>query len=504
MGYDTRDFIDDLKKRGELVEVDEEVDWNLEIPAYSVISGRFGGPAFLFNNIKGLPKGHRVLTGMLIGDSIRPHRKLAVALGIDPKVDFATWYQELARKMANMLRPVEVATAPCKEVIKMGKDVNLLEFPFCIHSVADGGRHILLNQTINKDPDSDWINTGNYAIEIFSRNRLVIAAAAPQQFTQLYLNKYQARNQSMPVAICLGGDPCVQLTAGIGLPPGVTEYDVAGGLRGVPIELVRAETSDLLIPADAEIVIEGEMRPYERLPEGPKIEAFGFSTGPRAPHLAMRVHCITHRKNPIIPDVHVSVGSDTHCYMTAVTRLANAGMYHMLGLPMKLGVIVSLVRMGATTEHSVIKKKYPEDYPGFMRDLIDTVMGNPVLGHIQNNIVFVDDDVNVLYDDEVYEAMFTQMNPARDVSFYPHQQLYMIMASWMEDRDRRYVSPAAFLGTKIVKEVTTKEEPPQGVRRLNFETLFPDKLQQWVVDNWQRLGFKEEARWNKSYLEAKF
>jgi 4-hydroxy-3-polyprenylbenzoate decarboxylase len=283
MSYDIRDLIEDLKKRGELIEIDEEADWNYEIPAYEVISGRFDGPAFLFNNIKGVPKGPRVLVGHFSGSFRRPHKRLAVCLGLSPSIDRPTWVREVSAAMGTMLKPVEVATGVCKEVIKMGKEANLMEFPFTYHAIGDGGKYIMINAVSIRDPDSDWMNAGNYAIEVFSKNRLVITPYAHTNFVSIYTNKYEARGEAMPVAVIIGGDPAVSMAAGAILPPGVSEYDFAGGMRGNPVEMVRAETSNLLVPANAEMIIEGEIRPYERLPEGPKIEAFGFSVGPRQP-----------------------------------------------------------------------------------------------------------------------------------------------------------------------------------------------------------------------------
>ncbi|RJX19997.1 MAG: UbiD family decarboxylase [Desulforudis sp.] len=506
MGYDLRDFLTDLKKAGELVEIDEEVDWNYEISAYEVISGRFDGPAFLFNKIKGIQPGPRVAASIFSGSFRRPHKRNAICFGIDPGLDRVGWFTELARRMSSMLRPVEVATGPCKEVVKMGKDVNLLEFPFTYHAIGEGGRYIFSNTVIIKDPDSGWINSGNYAIEVFSRNRLVIAPYAHTNFVSIYNTKYQLRGQSMPVAVCLGGDPAVTMAAGMILPPGVTEYDVAGGLRGAPIELVRAETSDLLVPANAEVIIEGEIRPYERLLEGPKIEAFGFSTGPRQPFYAIRVHCITHRKDPIIPDLHTAVGAGCNALHDSFGHMGYLGQIKALGLPIKFGCSVSIPRTGATASNAVIKQKYPEDYPGFMKDLFQKVLGQPGMGGVLACNLFVDDDVNILDYGEFYEAMFTQTNPARDVIKSAFKYPVMTLeSSWMEEEDRtKFFGPGSILSHKLIIDATTKEEPPLGVRRLAFETLFPAAVQEWVVQNWEKLGFTEEARWNKSWLETEF
>jgi 4-hydroxy-3-polyprenylbenzoate decarboxylase len=500
MAYDLRDFVADLKKAGELVEIDREVDWNYEISALEVMSGRVGGPAFLFNKIKGTPEGGaRMLVGFFAGTFRRPHRRIAIALGMDPDVDKVTFMMQVFSRMANMLRPVEVATGPCKEVIKMGKDVNLMEFPFLYHAIGDGGRYQFANITTIRDPDSDWINSGNYAIGVYSRNRLVITPYAHSNFRAIYANKYEARGQSMPVAVSLGGDPAVTIAAGTMLPAGVSEMDLAGGLRGTPMELVRAETSDLLVPANAEMVIEGEIRPYDRLPEGPKIEAFGFSVGPRHPFLAMRVNCITYRKNPIIYDFHTALGSGTMSMQEAFRPAGTYQVQKSLGMPIKLATLNSAVHGGGVTAFAMKDKPYP----GFMHDIYDVALGSPVMS-VFPLMVFVDGGVNILNYQDTQEAWHTQTNPARDwLITEPVHATTTLTCSWMEPEDTaKYFAPGTLIGPRGLFDATTKETPPLGVSRTSFETLYPDELQKWVVDNWQRLGFTEEPVSEKGWLEA--
>jgi 4-hydroxy-3-polyprenylbenzoate decarboxylase len=499
MPYDLRSYVDDLKKAGELVEVDREVDWNYEISAFEVLSGRLGGPAFLFNKIKGCPET-RVLAGQFSGTLRRPFKRDAIMLGIDPNVDRFTFFKECIPKFATMLRPVEVATGPCKENIKMGKDVNVFEFPITYHAIGDGGRYMLNNCVTVKDPDSEWINTGNYACEVYSRNRIGLTPYAHTNWVMIYTTKYELRNQSMPMAIVLGGDPAVNFAAGSIVPPGITEYDMAGGLRGTPIELVRCETSDLLVPADAEVVIEGEVRPYERLPEGPKIENFGFSVGPRQPAYAMRVGCITHRNNPIIFDIHCALGCGA-CFLQDV-NFPNAFylMQKMAGLPIKFTSMMSPSHMGNVQVYHI----YDKLYPGFMHDMFDIGLGNPAMSIFPLQL-YVDGDVDFFDMGELQEALHTQTNPLRDwIKTERTFTTMTISCSWMEDEDtEKYFRNMQLAQPRLIADATTKEEPPLGVKTTSFETLYPDELQQWVVENWQRLGFKEETMWKKAWREAK-
>ena len=174
-------------------------------------------------------------------------------------------------------------------------------------------------------------------------------------------------------------------------------------------------------------------------------------------------------------------------------------------MPLKMGHTIP-VRCGTTIFIAVKKQKYPEDYPGFMNQLINMQTGMPGMGNSMANSLFVDDDVNVLNYDDGFEAMFTQVNPKRDVIRTPKEFATMtIESSWLEPEDiEKWKGPGNFLNRKLITDATTKEEPPLGVRRTQFETLFPEKVQQWVMDNWEEMGFEESARWNNSYTKSDF
>ncbi len=499
---DTREFVDLLKEHGELVEVNEEVDWNYEIPAMGLLSGRVNGPAFLFNNIKGIQQGDgRVLIGHFAGPYRNPHRRQAIAVGLDPEIDAVDYTRELVRRMSSPIRPVEVATGPCKENILEGKDINLFRFPFTYHAIGDGGRYCFQQQTVIKDPDSDWQNVGHYCMEIFSRKRAAITPYAESNFRLIYHSKYEARNQVMPIALVIGGDPVCYLVATSPLPPGVSEYDAAGGVRGTPLELVKCETSDLLVPANAEVVVEGEVRPYETLPEGPKPESFGFSAGPRQEFIAVRVNCITFRNNPIILDLHQGLGESGTTLCDASFRVGISLMAKMMGFPFKASTWYTYFG-GTSTVMSTKQRLHPEPYPGFRQDLEDSIMANPVLACMSNEIV-VDPDIDAFDWDQILEAMMTQTNPARDVRVTYDKHVRMTLESpWAEEEDRAKYHFLGHIYTRhLFVDGTSKEDAPLNIPRTQFEYNFPAELQQKVVDNWQKWGFKEKPSWYKKYIE---
>jgi len=146
-------------------------------------------------------------------------------------------------------------------------------------------------------------------------------------------------------------------------------------------------------------------------------------------------------------------------------------------------------------------KKRP--YQGFMHDLFNQTLGNPATSVFPAQL-YVDDDVNLFELGDVWEAQYTQVNPARDI--WQTERAYPTMtisSSWMEEEDwMKYFRAGNLAYSRLLVDATTKEEPPLGVRRTCFETLFPKELQRWVIENWERLGFREEIRWNEPWMEA--
>jgi 4-hydroxy-3-polyprenylbenzoate decarboxylase len=498
MGYSLRDWVALLKEKGELVEVDEEIDWKYEAYSWAQMTGRVSGPALLFNKVKGVKEGYRLMTASYAGNIRRPSRRCAMCLGIDPNLEWLQVNREIMRRMGTPLKPVEVATGPVKEVIEMGAEVNLLDFPFPLQTIGDGGRYLLQNVVIVKDPDSDWTNWGDYSCMVSGRRGF--ATTALGGFAAIYYGKYESRGQSMPVAIAVGGDPAMGLLAGTPMPAGVSEADIAGGLRGMPMELVKAETSDMLVPADAEIVFEGECRPYERAWESPRPEIYNFAAGPRALTFAIRIHCVTHRKDPIIHFcAHTSNSmTDNESILATMYPPALDMTAMMFGMPIKQANF-TMVRSGGWG-FAISTRDW---YPGFVRATADLLFAMPQTSYIDEIRLF-DDDINLTRPEQIIEALYTQRNPLRDMWRTDARETptcVVCRAYWeREDLEREFAMVNALSGN-ICSNCLTKDEPPLGVRRTCFETLIPEETQKWVMDNWQKLGFEEEPFWNKPFLD---
>jgi len=504
---DLRDFIKLLKDKGEISEINEEMNWDLEMSAFTAMSQALRGPALMFNKVTGMKEGYRALSGYFGGTLRKPFRRICMAMGIEnpDNISYTEAIQEIGDKMGNVIKPIEVATGLCKEVVKKGKDVNLFDFPIVYGAMGDCGRYLMSQVTICKDPDSDWTNWGNYGLLASKKNRMATNAGPGSDFHTLLHAKYWARGESMPVAIAIGGDPLNYLLAGTPLPSGVSEADVAGGMRGAPIELVKCETSDILVPANAEMIIEGEIRPGETLLEGPKTEAYGFTVGPRMPCPAIRVHCVTHRKDPIIPFLFWT-GYGVSSLQAQLLTMMGAGLRNAVkGVFSIKSILFATSKWGGYSMIFASKNWYP----GFIRDMMDRIRMFAPTNAYTDIVDAVDDDVNVYRIEDVIDAVYTQSNPSKD--WFPSSTCWHgrnsgrvhVTLAYLEREDVDSLCGDTVVATGFWhRDNTTKGEPPLGVKRMTFESVIPDDTQKWVVDNWKKWGFEEECFWNKSYIEA--
>lgn len=253
---DLREFILKLEETKDIISFEEEVDWNLEAGAIMRKCNEKQGPAQLFKKIKGYPEGYRIMGGLLA-----TYRRLAIAMGMNPDSPYGEILDEYIERSKHPIKPMIVSSGPCKENILMGDDVDLFKFPAPILHNWDGGRFIgTWNVGSCKDHDSDWVNWGIYRLMIHDKSSTGVFIIPTQHIGMIYA-KYEARNEPMEYAAFIGTDPLINLIGACGIPYGMNEMDVIGGLRKEPLQLVKAETVDLMVPAAAEIVLEGVVLP---------------------------------------------------------------------------------------------------------------------------------------------------------------------------------------------------------------------------------------------------
>lgn len=299
---DLREFISRAQELGECQLIDG-ADWDLEIGAImEIMVSTPNSPLLLFDNIRGYPSGYRVAANMFTS-----LRRTVLGLGIDlPEsargVDIVRAYREKTHGGVKLLPPVEVDAAPVKENVLTGDGVDVLKFPAPKWHELDGGRYIGTgSMTITRDLDEGWVNLGTYRVQVHDKSTIGVNMV-PGHHGDLMCRKYWAKGKSCPAVVVCGQEPILFAASQFDVPWGVSEYDYAGGLKNQPIVVTRGVTTDLPIPATAEIALEGEILPpeVETRPEGPFGEWPGYYAKGITKQPIMKVKSILHRNAPII------------------------------------------------------------------------------------------------------------------------------------------------------------------------------------------------------------
>ena len=305
---DLRGFLQKAEELGQ-VNLIEGADWELEIGNITELQLSIpNSPMLLFDKIKGYKPGYRVATNYLNTELLI---NLAMGLPLEAKgLDIVKIWRDKFKDKIKPVPPIEVKTGPIMENIQIGDEVDLLKFPTPKWHSLDGGRYIGTGHfVIQKDPDEGWINLGTYRVQVHDKNTATIFMS-PGKHGDIIRKKYWDRGLGCPAAVVPGVEPLLWLTGATGMPWGFSEYDYAGGLRNRPVEVVRGKTTDLLIPAGAEIVLEGEILPPgkdDRL-EGPFGEYTGYYASGARNEPSFKVNAILHRNDPIITGHPPQVG----------------------------------------------------------------------------------------------------------------------------------------------------------------------------------------------------
>ncbi|MGD0801020.1 MAG: UbiD family decarboxylase [Terracidiphilus sp.] len=473
MAYDDlRDWINTLEKAGELRHIGTEVSPELEITEITDRVSKSGGPALLFENIKGHP-GHKVFINQFGSE-----RRMAMALGVDRLDEVAERISGLMNlkapeglldklKMLPQLgalssafpKTVSSKDAPCKELIRRDH-FKLDYFPILKCWPHDGGRFITLPCVVTRDPgrggSTGKRNMGMYRMQVYDgqttgmhwqrqkvaaehyRNAMRTAAAegsgssyAPKSamvaamaesaggacaipdgpiggLPQVALGNL--KGSRLEVAVAIGTDPATTFAAIVPAPPEVEEYLIAGFLRGKPVEIVQCETVDLQVPAHAEIVLEGYVELGELRSEGPFGDHTGFYTLTDE-YPVFHLTCITHRKNPIYAATIVGKPPMEDAWMgKAVERI------FLPAMKMQIPELVDIHLPIEGVFHNLMLVSIRKSYPGHARKVMNAIwsLGQAMFTKI---IVVVDEDCDVQNVAEVVLRVTNNIDPERDIQF---------------------------------------------------------------------------------------
>ncbi len=410
-----RSFLADCEKEGEVKTI-KNADWDLEIAALTetVCEQVDEPPALMFDEIKGYPKGFRVLS---IPTASRKRVCLMLGFPLDtPKMEIV---KQAAKKLrgGKPIPPKEVETGPVMQNIMRDNEVDLFKFPVLKSHKGDGGRYIGTGDTfINKDPETGYVNMGTYRMQVHSRNLLGIWQSPGQQ-GRLIAERYWKEGKACPVVATFGGDPLLFCLSYTKFPFGVSELDRAGGIMGRPVEVIRGPLTGLPIPAHAEVAIEGEMPPpsVETHMEGPFGEWPGYYTvgtkGTSDEQPVIRVKAIYYRNNPILMNMAPQWPGAPHHSV----RFDGGILWEQLeavGIPGIAGVYVY--------NPFFVVVSIKQQYAGHAKQTGMAVLGSAACARNGRYVVIVDDDIDPSNMDEVHWAMTTRVDPATDIEIVPN------------------------------------------------------------------------------------
>ena len=407
---DLRGFIARSQDVDEWRQIDG-ADWNEEIAALTEAAVELipEPPMLIFDNIKGYPAGHRVLT-LTTGST----RRSAVAYGLSPDLSKLEMVRASARRIGSVrpIEPVEVTTGPVMQNRLTGDDIDLFALPAPRWHRGDGGRYIGTGDAvINRDPTSGYVNAGTYRVQVHDRDLLGLWMSPGQQGREI-CSRYWARGESCPVVMTFGGDPAVFMGSTSKLPWGQSELAWAGGLRGKPLEVIRGPLTGLPIPASEEIAIEGEVPPpgAEWRDEGPFGEWPGYysggSLGTGEPQPVVRVKAMYHRDQPIIR-------GDPPMWSRLLNQKipAWAGVLwdqiERAGVPDVVGVY--------TFNFYFVVIAIKQRYAGHAKQAGMAALACSAAARNGRYVVIVDDDIDVTNMQEVLWAMETRVDPVNDI-----------------------------------------------------------------------------------------
>lgn len=474
---DNREFIKALRKTGDLVTIEQEVDWDLEMGAIVRRVYELKAPAAYFKKIKDYP-GFEAFGALL-----STYRRLAIALGLDPDTpipEIGKVYTERTSK--EPIKPVIVdkASAPCKENIILGNEVSLFDLPAPMVHDGDGGRYISTwHFIVARDLDTEFVNWGMYRQMVHDEKTMVGPVLPFSDMGKMFYTKYVPKGLPMPFATVIGCDPLAAIAACA--PSPIPEAEFCGTLMGEPVELVKCETSELYVPSHAEIIIEGEVLPDVWIEEGPFGEYTGHRTSPRAPRTVYRVKAITYRNNAIMTISNMGVPTDEGQLLRSFSLgLELEKLLRDQGIP-----ITGVYMLPESTHHMMVVGVKPV-YSNIATQIAQLAFGSK-LGPWFHMVIVVDDKTDIYNKDEIIFMLSTRCHPARGIRIFPHAVGTPLNP--FADAEERAMNKAAkvLFDCLFPLEWKTADIPTL----VSFKSVYPQEVQEKVLANWEKYGFKD-------------
>ncbi|MFC6763844.1 UbiD family decarboxylase [Natrinema soli] len=409
-----RDFLRCLDDADALVSFGDDISWDLETSAVTMLANQTDGEVPIFESIEETSVDATLVGDPYRGPGTRPWDHLAQAFGLPTGLTGATYYERIIDRLRSPREPQVLGrdVAPCKEVVHTGDAVDLLSLPWPYIHQGDGGRYSNLHTVVAPDSKTRWGRWSSHRMMIHDNRVASLLFLGGEQVPNQYYYEYESRNEPMPVAVVIGAEPVVQCTTEMWIPTGRSEAAFAGGVKGRPVDLVPCETNDLYVPATAEVIIEGRVLPNERLDEGPFGDYFGYMNGPRRSMPVFAIDAITRRTEPRVPFCVEGTGVGYGQNSSSTLQLVAAGPDATLGLQ-AADFDVELAVPWRFTSRTVWVIATDCPYPGYLHQLANFVFTTWGMLHI-DFFVFVDTDVDPFDSRAVLTAIALDADPDTD------------------------------------------------------------------------------------------
>src|SRR5262245_58297204 len=395
---DLRSFVTSYEKAssGEVVRVTEPVSIDFDPMALVLeYERRRRFPIILLEQVRGFDMP-------IVCNVVASRRALAFALGV-PESQLA---QEFARRIKDTMKPVVVSDPPFRRRVLTGSDLDLARLPIPTYFPGDAGRYLTAGLLVARDPETGVETEGYHRFQVKGRGRMGVSLHSRRRMFE-YQRRAEARKEALPCAIALGVHPLVSMGSLAYPPAEVGKFEVVGGLFGEPLQVAPCATIDLHVPAAAEIVIEGEILPGVREPEGPFGEFTGYFSRRSTEHVFV-AKAIAMRERPWFQSIGSGRAGD---HITTLGLVREAEILNALGraIPNVRAVHVPLSGASSFTAYVAIA----QSRPGEAKHAIPIVLG---VDHYLKLVIVVDDDIDVFDEFDVLWAVATRMQADRDLT----------------------------------------------------------------------------------------
>lgn len=474
------DFLSRLQDAGELVRISAPVDSGLEVAAITdrISKTPAGGPALFFEK----PRNSSI---PIVTNLLGSQRRLLLALGVDAlsqvtekmgrllQSDGGTWLEAfgLAPSWSGLSKfaPRTIKTAVCQQVVKLGRDVNVWELPVPRCWPEEINPVLTCCQVLTRSP-SNQTSFERFPVQVIGQQQLVPHWNRYHSGYQFWQQAIREQKQ-LPIALALGGDPLQTLATAAPLVRPQDALLFAGFLRGAAIDVIKARSVDLDVPAASEIVLEGYIDFAAPLADASSVASSSGHYLPGEPLPVIQVTAITHRANPVLPAI---IPGAPPCEES----LIGLAVRH-LSLPLAQGLVPELVDLHqpvAGAGRNILFASLRKQHPGQARQALHAIWGSRLLG-LYKLIVIVDDDIDVHNEQQVWFAVGSNVNPAQDVIADDGPIMMDDLTSLSRGMGRK-------MGIDATRKLPEENHGKPAARRL----VVPPELANQIEQRWQEYG----------------